>query len=201
MRSIHRIYLPDEDIPIYDYVKNRKLVKYYTRETMAAVIAVSQLFEGHPIPSDMPFFYSTGETETLDFYRKICSEYSQISEEFSSLGFIENIVPMISPIQQFKMMRNTTSCFLSIEYGLKGDNALLLASASGLLYSAMFAETKGSVLIGSGKLYADGTVECGFAEVLPYEIENHPMLNSTDDAIALFKTPYFSDNVSSNHRI
>lgn len=201
MRVIHCSYLPDEDIPIYDYVKNRKLVKYYTRETMAAVIAVSQLFEGHPIPSDMPFFYSTGETEMLDFYQNICYQYSQISEEFSSLGFIENIVPMISPIQQFKMMRNTTSCFVSIEYGLKGDNALLLSSASGLLYMAMLAETEGPVLIGSGKLYADGTVECGFAEVLPLEIENHPMLNSNDDAIALFKTLYFSDNVSSNHRI
>jgi len=201
MKSIHRIYLPDEDIPIYDYVKNRKLVKYYTRETMAAVVTVSHLFGGQPLPSDMPFFYSTGETEMLDFYRNICSQYSQISDEFSSLGFIENIVPMISPIQQFKMMRNTTSCFLSIEYGLKGDNALLLSSASGLLYSAILAETKGPVLIGSGKLYADGTVECGFAEVTPLEIENHPMLNSTDDAIALFKTPYFSDHVSSNHRI
>lgn len=192
MRVIHHIYSPSEDIPIYDFVRNRKLVKYYTRETMAAVIAVSKLFEGQTIPSDMPFFYSTGETEMLDFYVNICSQYSQKHDEFSSLGFIENIVPMISPIQQFKMMRNTTSCFVSIEHGLKGDNALLLSSASGLLYMAIFAETEGPVLIGAGKLYADGSVECGFAELMPSEIVNHPMLNSTDDAIVFFKTPYLS---------
>lgn len=188
MRVIHRIYLPNEEIPVYDFAKNRKLVKYYTRETMAAVVAVSQLFEGREIPSDMPFYYSTEETEMLDFYRDICSQYAYIKDEFSSLGFIENVVPTISPLQQFKMMRNTTSCFVSIENGLKGDNAVLLSSASGLLYMAMLAETNGSVLIGAGKLYSDGTAECGFAEVMSDEIANHPMLNSTDDAITLFRT-------------
>jgi len=188
MRVIHRIYLPNEEIPVYDFAKNRKLVKYYTRETMAAVVAVSQLFEGREIPSDMPFYYSTEETEMLDFYKNICSQYAHIKDEFSSLGFIENVVPTISPLQQFKMMRNTTSCFVSIENGLKGDNAVLLSSASGLLYMAMFAETNGSVLIGAGKLYADGTAECGFAELMSDEIANHPMLNSTDDAITLFRT-------------
>jgi hypothetical protein len=192
MRVIHRVYLPNEDIPVYNFAKNRKLVKYYTRETMAAVVAVSQLFEGQSIPSDMPFYYSTGETEMLDFYQGICIQYAQIKDEFSSLGFIENIVPTISPLQQFKMMRNTTSCFVSIENGLKGDNAVLLSSASGLLYLATLAETEGPVLIGAGKLYADGTVECGFAEVMPCEIACHPMLNSLDDAIDLFRTPLFS---------
>jgi hypothetical protein len=188
MRVIHSIYLPNEDIPVHDFAKNRKLVKYYTRETMAAVVAVSQLFEGREIPSDMPFYYSTEETEMLDFYRNICSQYTHIKDEFSSRGFIENVVPTISPLQQFKMMRNTTSCFVSIENGIKGDNTVLLSSASGLLYMAIFAETKGPILIGAGKLYADGTAECGFAEVMSDEIASHPMLNSTDDAITLFRT-------------
>lgn len=188
MRVIHRIYLPNEEIPVYDFAKNRKLVKYYTRETMAAIVTVSQLFEGREIPSDMPFYYSTEETEMLDFYRNICSQYAYINHEFSSLGFIENVVPTISPLQQFKMMRNTTSCFVSIENGLKGDNTVLLSSASGLLYMAMLAETNGPVLIGAGKLHADGTAECGFAELMSDEIANHPMLNSNGDAITLFRT-------------
>jgi len=201
MKVIYHIYLPDEDIPVYDFVKNRKLVKYYTRETMAAVVAVSQLLEGEETNQDMPFFYSTGETEMMDLYRNICSQYELANNEFSSRGFIENIVPKISPLQQFKVMRNTTSCFVSIENGLKGDNAVLLSSASGLLYMAMFAEKEDPVLIGAGKLYADGTVECGFAKVFPTEITNHPMLNSTDDAILLFKNLSLSDYVSSNNRI
>ena len=199
MNVLFRTYLPDEDIPVYEYVKNRKLVKYYTRETMAAVVLASQLLDGQTFPSDMPFFYSTSENEMLDFYRDICIQYDSITDEFSSLGFIENIVPRISPLQQFKMMRNTTSCFVSIEKALKGDNAVLLSSASGLINLALFAETDGPVLIGAGKLHADGTVECGFALIQSNELANHPMQNSTDDAIILLKT-LSTDYVGCNHR-
>jgi hypothetical protein len=200
MNAIYRIYLPGDEIPVYDHVKNRKLVKYYTRETMAAVVTLAQFLEGKTVPSDRPFFYSSGETETLDFYREICNRYAGVKDKFSSKGFIDNIVPTISPLQQFKMMRNSTFCFLSIEHGLKGDNALFLASASGLLYSAILAETEGPVLIGAGKQHADGTVECGFAEVVPGELVKHPLLGSDDDALAIFKTPYHTAHVSFHNR-
>jgi hypothetical protein len=187
MQLIHQVYLPDQPIPVYDHVKNRKLVKYYTRETMAAVVTLSRFLKGREIIPDMPFFYSTGETEYMDFYRETCIRYAETGKDFSSTHFIKYIVPGISPLQQFKMMRNTTACFLSIENGLKGDNAVLLASASGLLYTAMLAETEGPVLIGAGKLYSDGTAECGFAELWPREAENHPMLGSQEDALSLFR--------------
>lgn len=201
MRVIYTKYLSGEDIPVYDFAKKRKLVKYYTRETMAAIVAVSKLYEGLTVGQDMPFFYSTGEVEMLQFYRSIATQYATVQSEFSSLGFIEHILPTISPLEQFKMMRNMTACFVSIENGLKGDNAVLLSSASGLLYSALFAQTDGPVLIGTGKQYADGTVECGFAEIFRSEIENHPMLNSSGDAITLFKNSPFIDHVGSNNRI
>jgi hypothetical protein len=51
----------------------------------------------------------------------------------------------------------------------------------------MFTETEGTVLIGAGKLYADGTVECGFAEGLPAEFATHPLLDSSGDAIEIFQ--------------
>jgi hypothetical protein len=110
-----------------------------------------------------------------------------VEKDFRSTWFVENVAVLISPLERFKTMRNTTACLVAIENGLKGDNGVLLASASGLLYSAMFTETEGTVLIGAGKLYADGTVECGFAEGLPAEFATHPLLDSPGDAIEIFQ--------------
>lgn len=186
MRVIYKKYLPEEEIPVYDYVRNRKLVKYYTRETMAAVVATACLFDGHTPDSDMPFFYSSGETEMVHFYRDM-GDIIGGEESFRSIWFVEKMSVLISPLERFKTMRNTTACLVAIENGLKGDNAVLLASASGLLYSAMLTETEGPVLIGAGKIYLDGTVECGFAEGFPAEFATHPLLDSPDDAIGIFQ--------------
>ncbi len=187
MRLIYKKYLPNEEIPVYDYARNRKLVKYYTRETMAAVVSVACLFEGSTPDPCMPFFYSSGETEIIDFYRGIGDKIISEEKDFSSIWFVENVCKLISPLERFKTMRNTTACLVAIENGLKGDNGVLLTSATGLLYSAMFTETEGSVLIGAGKLYADGTVECGFAEGFPAEFETHPLLDTLGDAIEIFQ--------------
>lgn len=187
MRLIYKKYLPNEDIPVYDYAQNRKLVKYYTRETMAAIVSVACLFEGTTPDPCMPFFYSSGETEIVDFYRGIGEKFINEEKDFSSNWFVENVSQLISPLERFKTMRNTTACLVAIENGLKGDNGVLLTSASGLLYSGMLAETEGSVLIGAGKLYADGTVECGFAEGLPAEFAAHPLLDTLCDAIEIFQ--------------
>ena len=187
MRVIYKKYLPKEEIPVYDYARNRKLVKYYTRETMAAVVSVACLFEGRAPDPCMPFFYSSGETEMIDLYRGIGDRITSVEKDFRSTWFVENVAVLISPLERFKTMRNTTACLVAIENGLKGDNGVLLASASGLLYSAMFTETEGTVLIGAGKVYADGTVECGFAEGLPAEFATHPLLDSPGDAIEIFQ--------------
>ena len=172
---------------MYEYARNRKLVKYYTRETMAAVVAVARLFEGTAPDADMPFFYSSGETEIVDFYRDIGEKFVNEENDFSSLWFVEEVSRSISPLERFKTMRNTTTCLVAIENGLKGDNGVFLTSASGLLYSALLTETEGTVLIGAGKLHADGTVECGFAEGLPAEFMGHPLLDTMSDAIEIFK--------------
>jgi len=187
MRIVYKKYLPSEDIPVYDYVRQRKLVKYYTRETMAAVVAAGELFRGIEISPEMPFFYSTGETEMMDFYKEACVVYARRNTVFSSARFMEDVVPSISPLSQFKMMRNMTHCFVSIEYGLKGDNAALMGSVSGLLYSALLSETEGPVLIGAGKLHADGCAESGFAEVFPSELTGHSLLGSPEEAIVFFR--------------
>lgn len=187
MRIVYKKYTASDEIPVYDYVQQRKLVKYYTRETMAAVVAAAELLAGCEVRNDMPFFYSTGETEVMDFYTGSCKTYAVRNTTFNTPRFIEDVVPTISPLSQFKMMRNMTHCFVSIEHGLKGDNAALLFSASGLLYSALLCGYDGMVLIGAGRMYADGAVECGFASLHPADLANHRLLGSADEAIEFFR--------------
>ena len=187
MTVIYRKYCPGEEIPVYDFVKKRKLVKYYTRETMAAVVCAGTLLRDKNIESSTPFFYSTADTEMMDFYKQACEVFSDSNKPFSSLEFIQTAVPSISPLSHFKMMRNMVHCFISIEHDLKGANAALLGSASGLLYSALLAETTGTVLIGAGKLHFDDTAEAGFALLTTSELTGHPMLDSREDAIAFFR--------------
>ncbi|MFA5641724.1 MAG: hypothetical protein WCR61_04655 [Bacteroidales bacterium] len=187
MRIIYKKYLPKEDIPVYDFVRKRKLVKYYTRETMAAVVCTGLLLKGQEVSEETPFFFSNSESEMMDYYRDACIAFDQKRIPFTTHDFIKIAVPSISPLSHFKMMRNMAHCFISIEYGLKGDNAALLGSASGLLYSALLADTDKEVYIGAGKLHVNGTAEAGFGILLPYELKNHRMLDSNSEAINFFR--------------
>lgn len=191
MRISYKKYAATEEIPVYDYVKHRKLVKYYTRETMAAMVAMGELFRGREADPDMPFFYSTGELEMLASYVEVCRKIEDRIQDLSPGRFMRDVVPCISPLTQFKMMRNMTLCFVSIEYGLKGDNAALLDSASALLYSALLTPSKGTVLLGAGRLYADNSVESGFAEVLPSEMATHPLLGQDTDPMEFFRNTHY----------
>ena len=49
MKTVYLHFPPDGQIPALPCIRKRKLVKYYTRETLAAVLAVSQLLEGEPL--------------------------------------------------------------------------------------------------------------------------------------------------------
>jgi len=188
MRISYVTYLPDQEIPVYDFVVQRKLVKYYTRETMAAMAAMAALYPDRKRDEDTPFFYATGELEMMAFYIEACQKMAGRHTRFSPELFLKELVPQISPLTQFKQMRNMTQCFVSIEYGLRGDNAALLRSGSGMLYEAMLCPGNRPVLIGAGRLYADNRVEVGFAEVLPSELEGHPLLGKDFEPVDFFRT-------------
>lgn len=187
MEIIYKRYLPSEEIPVYDHVSRRKLVKYYTRDTMAAVVCMGLLYKDQKPASDTPFYFSTSETQMLDYYKDACKVFDQNNIPFSSFHFIEKAVPAISPLSHFKTMRNMAHCFISIEYGLKGDNAALLGPASGLLACAMLSDYNGAVIIGAAKLHADGTAEAGIAKITPREAALEPMLGSNQEAIMFFR--------------
>ena len=80
-----------------------------------------------------------------------------------------------------------TLCFISIEYGLQGDNAAIYASAAGLLNNALYCNANNNIIIGSGKIYADGSVESGFALISKTEVSEIPTFDSDTEAIDMFK--------------
>ena len=80
-----------------------------------------------------------------------------------------------------------TLCFISIEYGLQGDNAAVYSSAQGLVMNALYASYTENVIIGAGKIYANGLVESGFARVSKKELENMITSDFEMEAITLFK--------------
>lgn len=169
MKSIYKVYKPGEEIPFRQFVRYPKLVKYYTRETMAAMATLGEFIqEGVHISNELPFYYSSEETEMLDEYEGVFEKFALMDGAFSPATYVKEIVPTFSPISQFKMMRNMTHSLLSIEYGLKGDNATLLcASVASLQEIAISLEQDGPVLIGAGRLLPGGHVEVGFSWLQP----------------------------------
>jgi hypothetical protein len=181
-------YSIDENIPVNDYIKNKKMAKYYNRETQAAFVSFGKVFKESKIDRDTPIYYATGvvEHELFDL-NKIAINSVDDNEHFSNQLFIEKGMQQVSPLTQFKILYNMTLCFISIEYGLNGDNAAIYASASGLLNNAKYSNNKDQVIIGAGKVYSNGTVESGFAVISANELDQLPFINPDDEAIEIFK--------------
>lgn len=185
MKTVYLHYSPEEEIPAGPCIRRRKLVKYYTRETLAAVLAASTLLDGEDIPAQTPFYYASADVENFGCFREAFEKISAAGmDTFDAARYLA----FAPPTAQFKIMRNMIPCFVSIEHGLTGDNNVLVDSASALLYAALTAPTDGPVLIGAGFLHADDAVEAGFALVRPDELAGHPLLGTAAPAIDIFKT-------------
>jgi len=188
MKTSFCTFKPDENIPVFDYVKNRKLAKYYNRETSAALVALGKIVNDHKISENTPVFYATGliEYEELGL-QKIAEGSKDENKLFSTRCFIEYGLPTISPLTQFKVLYNMTVCFISIEHGLKGENASVYSSAQGLILNSKYYKNNDEQIIGAGKVYSDGTVESGFAIITKSEIKNLNLYNSDTEAIEIFR--------------
>lgn len=184
MTSLYRSYSPGEDIPVAGRLKKRKLLKYYSREAMAAVLTASELLEGKALPPRLPFYYASAYVENLRFLEEVFEKLNAYPDHvFDAQRFLLATPPPVN----FKMMRNMVPCFVSIENNLTGDNNFIVDSASALLFAALTAPGDGPVLIGAGYLHADDSVETGFALVNPSELAGHPLLGSDAPAIELFR--------------
>jgi hypothetical protein len=188
MKVVFDSYRIDEEIPVLVYLKNRKLNKYFSRETAAAIVTAGKLLDGIDIDKKTPLYYATGIVEYEDYgLDKIVEVCSDKDERFSQHLFVEKGLSSISPLTQFKLLYNMTLCFISIEHNLIGDNAVLYSSACGLLTQALNAPTDSTILMGAGKVHKDGKVESGFSLILKEDIMNSPFLQSYVEAVEIFR--------------
>jgi hypothetical protein len=188
MTLVFDSYAAGEEIPVIDYLKNRKLAKYFNRETMAAIVAVGKLQKQTELALDTPFYYVTGMLEYQDYgLEEIVTASRDSYGVFSHQLFVDRGIAAVSPLNQFKVLQNMPVSFVSINFGLQGDNAVLYSSADSLISQARCAPGNGVVLVGAGKVYCDGSVECGFALVERDELPQYECSFSDAEAVELFR--------------
>ena len=198
-------YPTPSEIPVTDWLKNKKLRKYFTPQTSAMIVCVGQVLADMVYDKSTPFFYSAGKTETDNFssvFFDILSElpneskikefssdmkFSTVNDKFSQQLFVEELLTNVSPIDLFKALPNMPVSFISIEFGLRGENAVLYSSASSLLMHSLYTTYNGPVIIGSAKLYADGRVKSGAAMVDKEDIRASEFLDSDVEAVTMFE--------------
>lgn len=187
MRISFKSFALGESIPILGLLNNKKLNKYFNRETSAGIAAFSDMAQGMEINSDTPLFYSTCVVEYEDFgLNKIVDACKDENGRFSQKLFVDLGMSSISPITQFKILYNMPLSFISIEKNLKGDNAVIYNSAKALIDCAKYS-IKDEFIIGAGKVWKDGLVESGFAYM---NIDELKYLQNYDDntaAIEIFR--------------
>lgn len=191
MQVLFDSYLPGEPIPVQDAIKNRKFAKYCNREAAAALLCAGRLLRTTPVPVDTPFYYETGTMEFEDYgLDAILAASLDEAGRFSQQLFVEQGAKAVMPLTQFKALYNMPLSLVAIELGLVGDNAVIYASARGLLIQALHAPVARGILLGSGKVNRDGSVEAGFALVDKEEISNSAFLESDHEGIAMFRAWY-----------
>lgn len=188
MKIVFDSYGRGEPIPAQDFIRNRKLAKYFNREAAAAVICAAKLLRGSPVPADIPFYYETGRMEFED-YGLDAIVHASLDEQgnFSQRLFVEKGAKAVMPLTQFKALYNMPLSLVAIEHGLTGDNAVIYASARGLLMQALHAPREQEVLLGCGKVRRDGRVESAIALVAKDEIRGSPFLASDCEGIEMFQ--------------
>ena len=187
MKIILNSYGREEKIPVEKYVKNRKLVKYFNRETSAAMVSAAELLRECPVSRTIPFYYETGVMEYEDLGLDVIAGASvDETGSFDQKLFVKRGLAAVHPLTQFKALYNMPLSFVSIEFGLYGDNAVIYSSARGLLMQVLHAPTDGRILAGCGKVRRDGRVDSAFAVLLKDELDP-ALLDCEGEAIDLFR--------------
>jgi hypothetical protein len=187
MRIIHRVYPPGVPIPVENYIKNRKLRKYFNRETCAAIATIGEFLRMYPVDTTVtPLYYATGLIEYEDYGLPRIVEKSLDHGHFSSTRFVEDGISCISPLDQFKVLLNMPLSFISIEFGFKADNAVIYSSISGLMSVATMPEKEVPVIVGAGKTHSDGSSEAGFAFATGDELRAIQIDVPDEEAVNLF---------------
>ncbi len=195
MKTNYIEFKPEDKIPARQFLKNKKLVKYFNRETAAGIVCLAELLAETQLEESIPFYYETGLVEYEDFGLDNIVEVCEEEGEFSQKAFVEKGMSSISPLTQFKILLNMPASFISIDNDITGDNAIIYSSASGLLLQALNSNSDSSILLGSGKVKADGTIASGFALIEKEELSAYKhFLNSEAEGIELLKEMHGANN-------
>jgi hypothetical protein len=188
MNAAFATFADCEHIPVLDFLKDRKLAKYFSRETASAIVCLGRLLNEVKIPLDIPVYYATGITEHEEYgLPGIARNSTDSAGRFSPELFIRKGFAEVPPITQFKLLCNMPLCFISLNFGFTGDNAVVYSAASALLCQALFAPVDAPILLGAGKSRPDGSVEAGFALTSKEEIGASPFLSSSAEAVEIFR--------------
>lgn len=191
MRIAFKTFSHDEPIPVLPLLSNKKMSKYYNRETSAGIVCFSEMASGLEIPENTPFYYATCVTEFEDYgLDKIVEATKSDDGRFSQERFVERGMSSISPLTQFKILYNMPLSFISIDKHLTGDNAVIYDSARGLIDCARNAPVEDLIIIGAGRVRRDGTVESGFAALSKLEIDALPEYEDEIQAVEIFRNLY-----------
>ena len=192
MKIVYNHYRLEDDIPVKEYLKKRKLIKYFNRETSAAIVTAAQLFSAlaecneREELTDLPIFFAKGTVEFEDMGLSSIVEACQRDGKFSQQHFVNTGLSGISPLTQFKVLYNMPLCFVSIENGITTDNSVIYGSAHGLLSQVITATTPYAI-VGATKAFDDGSVACGFALVSKQQALSSALLETDSEAIGLFQ--------------
>jgi len=171
----------DETIPVKAFIKKRKLIKYFNKETSSSIVCVAQLLKDTTLDPSTPFYYGMGLIQYEDFGLENIATLSRDphTHQFSQQNYIEDAMPSVSPLSQFKVLYNMPLSFVAIEHNLQGDCAVVYADAHSLVTQAKYAPTEHQILIGASQVFEDGSVTSGFALI------NKEELPSADEALTM----------------
>lgn len=197
MKIVFDSYEQGASIPVQEFLKNKKTAKYFNREAAAAVICASKLFKNSPVKAETPFYYETGLMEFEDYgLDRITDASLDEHGNFDQRCFIERGMKAVMPLTQFKALYNMPLSLVSIEYGFVGDNAVIYASAKGLLIQALHSPVDEGILLGCGKVHQNGKVESAFAFVDKDEIKGSRFLSFESEGIEMFRRWHAEGNVT-----
>lgn len=181
-------FLLTEEIPLSSVISSKKVLKYFNRETRCAILTFHELVESCGMDLSLtPLVYSTGSLEFQNYgLEYICRDSKSPSGKYSSSLFIEKGLSQISPLNQFKILSNMPLCFLSMEFGLNGENAAVYDRGSSMLEVSVTMPGN-EVIMGAGKIQQDGKVETGFAYLDKSCLEDVCKKYKTLPAIEIFK--------------
>lgn len=166
-------FAPGEVIDVRSHLRNRKLAKYFNRETAAAIVCASKLLEGRSLDPSTPFHYAMATVEFEDYGLDGLRSASRDREgRMDDHAFVSHAVSAISPLTQFKVLYNMPLCFVAIEHGLRGDSSVHYGVRSRVFEQVALSPWDGPVLVGAGRTTPDGGVTVGMALMHPREADS-----------------------------